>query len=261
MKTRTISAIVMLLILIPITILGGIPYTILFTILGVLGLYEFLKLDKDIPVLIKYTSILFVIVMILYNYNDTTVYYLLNYKLLTGMLLFYFITIVVIGNNDRFNYKKAFYLIVTTLLIGISFNSLIILRNHGGYYLIFYLFMISTLTDTFALFGGKLLGKHKLSKLSPKKTIEGSIIGSIIGSVAATVFALCYVTTNLSFINVFISTFVLSIFGQFGDLFFSSIKRECKVKDYSNLIPGHGGILDRLDSIIFVTLGYILILL
>lgn len=261
MKTRIISAIVMLLVLIPITILGGLPFTILFTVLGVLGLYEFLKLEKDIPYLIRYSAILFSIVMILYNYRDTTVNYLLNYKLLAGMMLFYFITIVLVGNNDKFNYKKAFYLIVTTLLIGISFNGFIIMRNLGGSNLIFYFFMISALTDSFALFGGKLFGKHKLSKLSPKKTIEGSIIGSVIGSVCASLFGYYLLTNSMSFISIFMLSLVLSVFGQCGDLFFSAVKREYGIKDYSNLIPGHGGILDRLDSVIFVLLGYILIML
>jgi phosphatidate cytidylyltransferase len=117
------------------------------------------------------------------------------------------------------------------------------------------------MTDTFALFGGKLFGKNKLCKeISPNKTVEGSIVGTIFGTTIGTVFYALLIGNKEIWI-VILLTFILSIFGQFGDLFFSSIKREHKVKDFSNVIPGHGGILDRLDSMLFVILGYLLYIL
>ena len=123
-----------------------------------------------------------------------------------------------------------------------------------------YLFLITILTDTFALFIGKSFGKHKLAPLiSPNKTIEGAVGGSVVATILASLFYIFVVKDYSSIIIVIVLTFVLSLVGQLGDLIKSSIKRHAGIKDFSNLIPGHGGILDRLDSIIFVMMAYILI--
>ena len=125
--------------------------------------------------------------------------------------------------------------------------------------LLLYILIVTIGTDIFAYFTGYFIGKHKLcEKISPKKTIEGAVGGSMIGTVIATTFYLFVISSN---INIFLLggiTLLLTIIGQIGDLFFSSIKRYYEVKDFSKLIPGHGGVLDRLDSIIFVVLTYIL---
>ncbi len=102
-----------------------------------------------------------------------------------------------------------------------------------------------------AYFTGVLFGKHKLiPRLSPKKTIEGSIGGIVLGTLLSVGYAsyLGYLDSNMILIPAF---FVLTITGQIGDLVFSAVKRHFGVKDYSNLLPGHGGILDRIDSIVF----------
>ena len=140
------------------------------------------------------------------------------------------------------------------------FNSVIKLRMIGLYQVI-YCLLIATMTDTFALFGGKLFGKNKLCKeISPNKTVEGSITGSVIGTIIATLFYYYFIgDMNLGILIPL--TFVLTIFGQVGDLFFSSIKRYYNIKDFSNIIPCHGGILDRLDSLLFITLGFLLYIL
>ena len=110
-------------------------------------------------------------------------------------------------------------------------------------------------TDTFAYLIGMRFGKHKLSKISPKKSIEGAI-GGILGAVVLVILYTVIVNnlSNLgySYIYVTISTIILSIIGQIGDFAASSIKRYVDVKDYSNLIPGHGGMLDRIDSLMFI---------
>ena len=105
---------------------------------------------------------------------------------------------------------------------------------------------------------GMAFGRHKLiPKVSPKKTVEGSVLGSIIGTVVACVFYHFFVSP-ITF-TVIIVTLALSGIGQIGDLIFSKIKRENDLKDFSNLIPGHGGILDRLDSTIAIMLGFLLL--
>ena len=102
-----------------------------------------------------------------------------------------------------------------------------------------------------------LLGSHKLlESVSPKKTWEGMIGGTIFGVLISSTFYHVVVDPNLPIYVLLIITTFLSIIGQFGDLVFSAIKRYYNKKDFSNIMPGHGGVLDRLDSIIFVILGF-----
>ena len=112
-------------------------------------------------------------------------------------------------------------------------------------------FIIAFMTDIFAYFSGYLFGKHKLiPKVSPKKTIEGSIGGIMGSTIACIVFGYLF---NINLAVVVFLGFFGSIVAQIGDLFASSIKRYVGIKDYGKLIPGHGGILDRFDSVILVS--------
>ena len=114
------------------------------------------------------------------------------------------------------------------------------------------------MTDTFAYIFGSLIGKHKMCPLiSPKKSWEGSIFGSLVGTFVSCTFY--HAMINTVSLKVVFVTLILSIIGQLGDLFFSKIKRENGIKDFSNIMPGHGGILDRLDSLIMVVLAFIVL--
>ena len=148
----------------------------------------------------------------------------------------------------------------SVLFIGLSFNLIVVTRNYDINYII-YLLLITTITDTFALFTGKLIGEHKLCpKISPNKTIEGLIGGIVMGTFVATAFYNTVISSSVSLVLVIMITLCLCLIGQLGDLVFSSIKRYYDVKDFSELIPGHGGILDRFDSLVFVTLAFIIVL-
>ena len=151
----------MILVFVPITYYGGIPFKIMFAILGLLGLKELLDLEKDIPLIFKIVAYFFALYLILYNHSDTTLMYLLNYKLIIGMCLFYFLNIIILGDLKKYNYRDAIFLISAILLIGLAFNGFIILRNLG-YAEVFYLSLIAASTDTFAYFIGSLCGKHKI---------------------------------------------------------------------------------------------------
>ena len=142
----------------------------------------------------------------------------------------------------------------------------IIYSQKNGEILIWYVIICGWTTDIFAYLAGKILNnrKHKFSKISPNKSIEGCIawsIGAVIVSLIYTVICNTYFFTNISYIYIILISLLLSIIGQIGDFAASSIKRYNEIKDYGNLIPGHGGILDRIDSILFIApVAYILLM-
>ena len=135
----------------------------------------------------------------------------------------------------------------------------------NGKILIWYAIFAAWGSDIFAYVIGKTfkLGKHKFSKISPNKSIEGclgGLFGAILMSLLFTVCIDKFLNFGISYIKVLIISGILSIIGQFGDFAASSIKRFVDIKDYSNLIPGHGGLLDRIDSLIFIApFAYILL--
>ena len=125
----------------------------------------------------------------------------------------------------------------------------------NGKILIWYALFAAWGTDISAYVVGKYFGKHKFSKVSPKKSIEGCIggvVGAVILMLVYTYIANTYWEMNYGYLQIGVIGIVLSLIGQIGDFAASSIKRFVDIKDYSNLIPGHGGMLDRIDSLIFL---------
>ena len=145
-----------------------------------------------------------------------------------------------------------------SFLLGIAFNTFLIIRSESVYLLAWILF-IPMFNDIFAYLIGSKFGHHKMCKeISPNKTWEGSIGGLLAGSLISLIFY-NFLISSID-IKLVIITIILSIVGQIGDLIMSKIKRENGIKDFSNILPGHGGILDRLDSSIFVVLAYALMM-
>ena len=253
MKKRVISAIVALVIFIPLIILGGMWFKVAATVLAVLGMREFLNLSggEKRP---KYVDLILYALVILLTFMDKnrTSYYFLT-------LLLPMLAVIYCNNNKKYNADDAFKLIGMTILVGTVFHEFTVIREAGIMKFI-YLFLITTLTDTYAHLGGSLIGKHKLApKISPNKTWEGSIIGGIFGTLCAATFYYILVDGMVNVLGLLVITLFLSSLGQLGYLFFSAAKRNHDIKDFSNIMPGHGGVLDRLDSIIFVVIGYILL--
>ena len=117
-------------------------------------------------------------------------------------------------------------------------------------------FFIPVLGDSFAYFAGVRYGRVKLvPEVSPKKTVEGAVaglVGSIVAAIVIYLIATMISRLNVSFYHFLILGFLGGIIGQLGDLFASIVKRHCDVKDFGHIFPGHGGMMDRLDSILFV---------
>ena len=170
------------------------------------------------------------------------------------LLLVLFLQVII--TEMKTNFKDIAY-----TLLGILYIVLLIMfvaKINGmknGNILIWYTILAAWGTYIFAYLVGKHFGKHKFSKISPKKSIEGCIGGMIGGVLLMLVYTYVVNTVwamNYSYITILIVGVILSILGQIGDFAASSIKRYVDIKDYSNLIPGHGGMLDRIDSLIFL---------
>ena len=131
-----------------------------------------------------------------------------------------------------------------------------------GLIYIAYIFTSAWGSDTFAYLIGKKFGKHKLTPISPKKTVEGAIggiVGALLFSLVYTVVINNFMHLSINYLHIAIITSVLAIIGEIGDLAASGIKRYCGIKDFSDLLPGHGGMLDRIDSLLLITpFAYIL---
>ena len=261
MKSRVTSAIIMLLIVIPLIIIGGIPYSLAVGLIGCAAFKELIDLRKDkkneYPNIMKYIGLIAMLLLIYSNFEQYGLLFGVSYKLLCGIILI--VCIPTIIYKEKYTVSDAFHLLSDILFLGIGFNLFILVYNYSIKYFVM-LILITILTDTFALFGGKLIGKHKFTSISPNKTIEGCIIGSLVSTFVCTMYYIKLIGTITNIPSIIVTILFLSIIGQCGDLFFSAIKRECNKKDFSNLIPGHGGILDRLDSIIFVMFAFSLII-
>ncbi len=259
MRQRILSATVAFIIFIPIVILGGIYFNLAFYVLTLLGLREFMKIRekaKKFPDFIRLISYLMISLLYFYNTLNNNANFYLDYRLISALFLVILLPVVLYHNEKVYNIKDAFYLLGGVFFLGFSMSLFYVYRSIDLKIMIF-LFLITIITDSYAYFIGRLIGKNKLlENISPKKTWEGTIGGSLVCTFVCTVYFTTVIDSNIS--PVLISTIILflSIVGQLGDLFFSAIKRIYHEKDFSNIMPGHGGILDRLDSIIFVVLTF-----
>ena len=259
MKLRVISALVIVLVLVPMLLLGGVIFNLGTIILALLALRELLKVSqtkKELPMFINFISYIVLTLIIFSSVNISDMTFAIDFRILSALALVFLVPVVLYHDRKKYDIISAFYLLGGVFFLGISFSLVIILRNIS-LLLVIYLFLITVITDSYAYIIGSLIGKHKLLEMiSPNKTWEGMIFGTVFGTIVATTFYVVAIDST-SIITPFLITLFLSILGQFGDLVFSAIKRHYGVKDFSNIIPGHGGILDRFDSIIFVMLGYI----
>lgn len=259
MKKRVISATIALAIFVPIFMMGGMVYNLAIYILSMMGLYEFLKAKKtkkDLPSFIEFISYIIMTLLVLSNTSSKEIIFSVDFRVISGLFLVFLIPTVLYHDRNLYSIPDAFYLIGAIFFLGASFSLMIIIRNIS-LNLILYLFLITVVTDSYAYIVGSLIGRNKLLKeISPNKTWEGLIGGTIFGVLISSVFYTVAIDSSLSIFIVVLLTTFLSILGQFGDLCFSAIKRYFNVKDFSNIMPGHGGVLDRFDSIIFVLLGF-----
>lgn len=252
MKQRIITAIVAAAIFLPIVMYGKFPFLLFVYLLASIGLYELVKM-KGLPIL-SFGSVYSFILLWAILLPQSAMNLLDNYGytkadiLLISMILLLSYTVL---SKNRFTIDDAGFLVMSVLYVGFGFYYLYETRQTGLIYIFFVLFTIWA-TDSGAYFVGRAMGKKKLwPEISPNKTIEGSIGGIVCAWIVALLFAVLS-SIETTFFQLFVMSTLISIFGQIGDLVESAFKRYYGVKDSGNLLPGHGGILDRLDSLIFV---------
>ena len=257
MKQRTISAIIFMIILVGCFLISSSIFNLLMAVFGILGFNEFFKLrygvrNRKVDI-IRTLGILSLLLIVLNNILfklDINALVLFPLLVLTLPIVFY-------NDNELYSIKDAFFVIGIVLLLGSSFGYISNLRCVNMELCIF-IFIIAFITDTYAYIGGSLIGRHKFTSISPNKTIEGSLIGAVMGTIIGSVYYFNMIH-NLNLSMTIIMCLLLCLLSEIGDLLFSAIKRSYDKKDFSNLIPGHGGVLDRFDSVIYVTLGLYLI--
>lgn len=252
--TRLLSGLVLVVALAFILYRGGSLLFFSCAILSILGLIELFQVFKLANSRLAYVA-----------YLLTGFYYMMiSLYRSSGILLFLIVLLLLLLMFYVFSYPKFDIKQVSMIFFGIiyvavtfSFIYLIRTRNNYGRYIVWLIFISSWGSDTCAYCVGNLFGKHKLSPiLSPHKTVEGAL-GGIIGAGllgALYTFIMLHKVNNdisLSCLRVGIACAFGAVISMIGDLTASAIKRDFNVKDYGNVIPGHGGILDRFDSVIF----------
>lgn len=257
MKKRIISGAVIVAIFLLGFLLGPVAFKILVGAIALLAFREIISLPNiknhlSLPITILSFIAFFGLIYIV---NDNYGLYIgMSYQMLALVL---FVHIIPTLFSKKYDSETSLFLTSIFLLLGISLNSSIMIYTSNKWILL-YIISVITATDVFALLIGSYIGNHKLSAISPNKTVEGALGGLACATIIGTFYYLA-VIGNQSVLRVIIMSILISVFGQIGDLFFSKIKRENKIKDYSNIIPGHGGILDRIDSLLFGVLLYTLL--
>lgn len=252
------------------TSLIGFPIVILFLVLGnkymidvafaiiaLIAMYEYKKCSSNRVKVISWISYLCAISISLLHIIPTQIASFITTFGFPIVLMILFLHVII--SNMKITFQDiSFTLIGIIYICGFIVFLPLIYGIEGeiqGKILIWYIIFSAWGTDTFAYLIGKNLGKRKFSKVSPNKTIEGCVAGilaAVIISVIYTIFINTYFGLEVSYITIAIIGAILSIIGQIGDFSASVIKRFFEVKDFSELFPGHGGMIDRIDSVMFI---------
>lgn len=256
-KTRALSAVVLVAILGSALFFGGYYLWALMLFSSLVGYFEFVRamrdpacrenMRPDVLEWLGYAGIaaMYIIMIIAKPERDLVfVFYAL-------VLLLIALMIVYVLQFPKFPTSKMMQVFFGVIYVGIMLSFVYLTRmEEQGLKLVWLIFIASWICDTCAYLSGMLLGRHKLTpELSPKKSVEGAIGGVIGAAIVGFLYGLLIQLNEAAWVPALICS-IGAVISQFGDLTASAIKRNHDIKDYGKLIPGHGGILDRFDSVI-----------
>ncbi|MDT2756797.1 phosphatidate cytidylyltransferase [Enterococcus asini] len=256
MRQRVITAVIALAVFIPILMVGGVAVELTGALLAVVGVYEMFRM-KGLNI-VSFEGILSALGAIFLVLPKERYFFFLPANTDSAML-FYFTVMLLLGasviSKNMYTVDEAGFPVLVSLYVGIGFREFVNARSESLIILMFGLLIVWA-TDIGAYMIGRKYGKRKLwPEISPNKTIEGALGGIISSVVVAFIYVMLF-SKQQNFVYplpvLLLFTVVFSIVGQFGDLVESAIKRYFNVKDSGNILPGHGGILDRFDSMLFV---------
>ena len=264
MLKRTLSGAAIVGILLLLLVFSDyIVYSIGLAVLATIAVYEMLrvmgahkKLVIAIPSLVL-TPVFPILSFFVKDENRLQFILILAATVFCYMMLLMSISVF---SKGRIPFSKSAEVFVAVTYIMVSFTSLVLVRyiNQYGYLFFVMTFLIPWICDVFAYLIGSKLGKHKLiPEVSPKKSVEGAVAGVIFTAVFCLIFGLLVdlilKEVQVNYIILAVYGVVLSVVSQLGDLIASVIKREHGAKDYGKILPGHGGIMDRFDSVLAIS--------
>jgi len=258
LKTRVISATVGIAILVAVLLLGRLTFGVAITVVALIAMYEFYNAVSNTglrPVKwLGYLSCILLLGVVFIPSLTVTTEVVFLFAFIVLFILFF----LSIFWHDRYTINDISITVLGIAYVAFLFMFVILARNmENGLLMIIFVFLGAYSTDTFAYFCGMFFGKRKfLPKISPKKTLEGTIggfLGTILVTIAYGVFVLNAKTgSSIPVYHYIILGALIGIISQLGDWAASSVKRYVNIKDYGNIMPGHGGALDRFDSVLFV---------
>lgn len=254
MKKRIITGVLGGIAIVFFVILGGVPFTLLFGTIASIAFYELLKMRG-----IKPTSPIGIVSLLLLwiIYLPYNIYTEQLFRSFTKIQFFITIVLILLAltviSKNKYTFDHISFSVLSLCYVGFGFHYFTLTRFlDDGIYIIFFILFIIWSTDSGAYFVGKSFGKHKLwPQISPKKTVEGAVGGIICAFIIGIIFYTFFPILD-SVTQVMLTILVVSTTGQLGDFVESAIKRQYSVKDSGNILPGHGGFLDRFDSLIYV---------
>lgn len=243
---RTLGGSIILVVLIAITVFGEYSLAIGMTILSMIGVREVMAAFNRIGIKpfdkLVYASNLLIMLAAASKHSD-----LYSFAII-GAVVFVLLDMVFNTHKDLEDHFATLFVI---MYVSVLMSNILRIEDINYVYI---LYITAWGTDTFAYLVGSAFGKKKIdfvAHISPNKTLEGSI-GGILGAIALNMIYIRATNLKLDIANVIIFTIIGSILSQVGDLVASYIKRKTGVKDFGNIIPGHGGIMDRFDSMLFI---------
>lgn len=291
MKKRIITGVIMILVIVPLIIFSEllIGFQILFGALTIFGSLELLNMYNSnyslkVKIIVPLLSLLTYLTLAVFKISHININILSKYGLI--MIFNSFILLLLTIVDEEFSGDNFSKFLSTISYVGLGLGSLVLVRMIDVRFLII-LILTTTLTDVFAYTFGMNFGKHKMApNISPNKSWEGAIGGTIVAVTLVSLLGIFYgnvfsssflneyqvktildnvpnlanLNKGLKYLVIVVIVLAISVMGQLGDLIASKMKRVYEIKDFGNIFPGHGGVLDRFDSAIFSSMFLLLIL-